>query len=141
MKNDKSVSIRYVQDGDKEFWFSLDKHLPETEFGKKVRDKQGYVLLIDDLPVGILRYNLFWDNTPFCTLLYIAEKYQRNGYGKRLMDFWESEMLALGYDWILVSTQSDESAQHFYRALGYGDCGYLLAPDQPMEIFLIKHLK
>ena len=141
MKNEKTIQICYVQESDKEFWFSLDKHLSETEFEKKVRDKQGYVLFADNLPIGILRYNLFWDNTPFCTLLYISEKYHRKGYGKKLMNFWEIEMLSLGYDWILVSTQSDENAQHFYRALGYQDCGNLLAPNQPMELFLGKNLK
>lgn len=26
------LNIRYVQAGDKEFWFKLDKHLSETEF-------------------------------------------------------------------------------------------------------------
>ncbi len=137
----KSIKICYVQDSDREFWFSLDKHLPETEFDKKVRDKQGYVLFADNLPVGILRYNLFWDNTPFCTLLYVCEKYRKNGYGKALMSFWENEMLSLGYNWLLVSTQSDEDAQHFYRALGYRDCGSLLAPNQPTELFLGKRLK
>ena len=136
-----NLQIRHVQANDKAFWFSLDKHFSETEFDKKVRDGQGYVLTVDNCPVGILRYNLFWDNTPFCTLLYIAEKFQRSGYGKRLMDFWESEMKALGYDWLLVSTQSDENAQHLYRAIGYADCGSLIAPDQPMEIFFGKWLK
>ncbi len=141
MKNSECIEIRHVQDGDKEFWFSLDKHLSETEFGKKVRDKQGCVLFADNVPVGILRYNLFWDNTPFCTLLYISAKYRKIGYGKKLMSFWESEMLSLGYDWLLVSTRSDEDAQHFYRALGYRDCGSLLAPEQPPELFLGKQLE
>lgn len=27
--------IRYVEEIDKEFWFTLDKHLPEIEFIKK----------------------------------------------------------------------------------------------------------
>ena len=62
------VEIRYVQLDDKEFWYSLDRHLPEQEFDKKIRDKRGYVLLEDNEPVGLLRYNLFWDNTPFCTM-------------------------------------------------------------------------
>lgn len=137
---DNNLQIRHVQANDKEFWFSLDKHFSKTEFDKKVRDKQGYVLTADNCPVGILRYNLFWDNTPFCTLLYIDDKFQRNGYGKELMSFWESEMKALGYEWLLVSTQSDESAQHFYRAIGYSDCGSLIAPDQPTELFLGKRL-
>ena len=34
------IEIKYVEDSDKEFWYSLDKHLPEAEFNKKVRDKQ-----------------------------------------------------------------------------------------------------
>ena len=35
------TEIRYVQLEDRQFWYSLDKHLPEKEFEKKVRDKQG----------------------------------------------------------------------------------------------------
>lgn len=38
------VEIRYVQLDDKEFWYSLDRHLPEQEFDKKIRDKRGYVI-------------------------------------------------------------------------------------------------
>ena len=49
--------IRYVAPEDKSFWLSLDKHLTEAEFDKKVRDKQGYVLLINEKPAGLLRYN------------------------------------------------------------------------------------
>ena len=31
------ITIRYVTNEDKRFWFELDKHLPEAEFDKKVR--------------------------------------------------------------------------------------------------------
>ena len=65
------IEIRYVQLDDKKFWYGLDRHLPDYEFEKKVRDKQGYVLLENNIPIGILRFNLFWDNIPFvrCYLL------------------------------------------------------------------------
>ena len=76
------MQIRYVEKEDKEFWFSLDKHLAETEFEKKVRDKMGYVLIEDGQPIGLLRYNLFWDNTPFCTMLYIDWEHHKRGYLK-----------------------------------------------------------
>ncbi len=137
---DPVIKIRHVESGDKAFWFSLDKHISDSEFAKKVRDRQGYILLSNDRPAGILRYNLFWDNTPFCTLLYITENCRRQGYGTALMREWENEMRILGYDFVLLSTRSDESAQHFYRAIGYSDCGVLLAPDQPSELFLSKRL-
>lgn len=134
--------IRYVQAGDKEFWYSLDRHLPEREFENKIRDKQGYVLLMDDKAIGLLRYNLFWDNTPFCTMLFVDEKYQGKGCGKRLIEYWETDMKAQGYGMLLTSTQVDEKAQFFYRKLGYKDCGGFVIDipqyAQPMEMFMIK---
>ena len=65
------IKIQYVTSNDKAFWYSLDKHLPKKEFENKVQRKQGYVLFVDNKPVGLLRYNLFWDNTPFCTMLFV----------------------------------------------------------------------
>lgn len=63
------LSIRCLRLEDKEFWYRLDRHLPESEFENKVRTKRGYILSLDGNPIGLLRYNLFWDNTPFCTML------------------------------------------------------------------------
>ena len=134
------IEIRYMQVCDKAFWYTLDKHLPESEFDLKVRDKRGYVLLNNSTPIGILRYNLFWDNTPFCTLLYIRDEYQRQGYGKKLMEHWENDMKANGYSFVLTSTQADEQAQHFYRKIGYRDCGSLILPAEPTELFLMKEI-
>jgi GNAT superfamily N-acetyltransferase len=139
------LEIRYVQLEDKEFWYSLDRHLSEQEFNNKISDKRGYVLLDDNNPIGLLRYNLFWDNTPFCTMLFVDWNFQKKGYGKKLMEYWESEMKNQGFGMIMTSTQVDESAQHFYRKLGYKDCGGFVIdiPNyaQPMEMFLIKEIK
>lgn len=138
------VSIRYVSASDKDFWYTLDRHLPETEFLNKVRDKQGYILLEDGKPCGLLRYNLFWDNTPFCTMLFVDWKSQKKGYGRKLMEHWEQDMKSKGFDMLLTSTQVDEEAQHFYRKLGYKDCGSLVlnvsGHEQPMEMFMVKAL-
>ena len=136
------IEIRYVSSNDEGFWYSLDKHLPKQEFENKVRDKRVYVLLDNDKPIGLLRYNLFWDNTPFCTMLFIDSDNQGKGYGKKLMEYWENDMKAQGYGMLLTSTQVDEEAQHFYRRLGYKDCGGFVIDvpgyEQPMEMFMIK---
>lgn len=138
------IDIRYVQDKDKEFWYRLDKHLPESEFVKKVRDKRGFIISLNNNSIGLLRYNLFWDNTPFCTMLYIASAQQRKGYGRMLMEYWEKDMKAQGYGMLLTYTQVNENAQHFYRKLGYKDCGGFVVNipkyAQPMEIFFMKAL-
>ena len=136
--------IRYLEEEDNEFWYTLDRHLPETEFAKKVTDKRGYVILDDEKPIGVLRFNMFWDNTPFLTLIYIDSSYHKKGYGRKAMEFWEAEMSKQGYKMIMTSTQVDENAQHFYRKLGYKDCGCLVLDipgfEQPLEMFMSKAL-
>ena len=138
------TKIEYVTSNDKTFWYSLDKHLPEKEFENKVASKQGYVIFADDRPVGLLRYNLFWDNTPFCTMLFIDWQEQHKGYGEQLLKHWEEDMKAQCFGMVLTSTQVDETAQNFYRKNGYKDCGSLVMNipgyEQPMEMFLSKGL-
>lgn len=134
----------YATGKDKDFWFSLDRHMSENEFLLKVRDKRGYIIKDDEKPIGVLRYNLFWDNTPFLNLIYIEESYRRKGFGKIAMLHWEDEMHMLGYKVVMTSTQVDEDAQHFYRKLGYKDAGCLVMEipgyEQPLEMFMIKSL-
>ena len=136
------IEIRPVHMKDKEFWYRLDKHLPESEFDKKFRDNSGYVLLQNEEPLGILRYQLLWDNVPFCTLVFVKPEQRGKGFGKMLMEYWEKNMKQRGFRFLLTSTRVDENAQHFYRKLGYRDCGGLVmdVPDdeQPMELFLRK---
>lgn len=138
------VEIRCLRETDREFWYRLDKHLPKTEFENKVYTKRGYVLLESDKPIGLLRYNLFWDNTPFCTMLIIDGDYRGKNYGTMLMEYWEKEMKKQGYGMVLVSTQVNETSQCFYRKLGYRDCGGLIIDipryEQPMEMFLVKEI-
>ena len=58
------------------------------------------------------------------------------------MEHWEKDMKKQGYGMLFTSTQVDETAQHFYRKLGYKDCGGFVIDiplyAQPMEMILIK---
>lgn len=96
------MEIRHVQESDHAFWVSLDQYLSKDQFMQKVRDKMGYILLVNDEPVGLLRYNLFWDEHPFCTMLYVKDEKQRSGYGKAMMGFWEKEMQQRGHKMLLT---------------------------------------
>ena len=138
------IQIRYLQEADRPFWFRLDRHLPEEAFARKVRDREGYVLLENGQPAGLLRWNFFWDQIPFCSLLFVEEPLRGRGCGGALMGRWESDMAARGLRVLMTSTQADESAQHFYRRLGYRDAGCLLLREagyaQPAELFFTKAL-
>ena len=134
--------IRQVEKRDQEAWYALDRHLPESVCDEKVRCRQGYVYIEDEKIIGVLRYNLFWDTTPFCTMLFIDSDYRNQKYGKKLMEHWEQDMKSQGYGMVMTSTQVDEDAQHFYRKLGYKDCGGFVIDvpgyEQPMEMIMIK---
>ncbi len=139
-----SVDIHPVTEADRAFWFSLDRHLAPDAFDRKVRDRMGLVLSDEDGPAGILRWSLFWDSIPFCNLLFVREDRRGRGYGSGLMAHWEETMKAGGFGLVMTSTQSDETAQYFYRSLGYRDCGGLTLPfpgyEQPLELILAKAL-
>lgn len=134
--------IRFVESQDKAEWYKFDNHLPEAVFEEKVRTRQGYVYVQEGKVVGILRYNLFWDNTPFCTLLFVDSDNRGKAIGRELMEHWEHDMQSFGYGMVMTSTQVDEDAQHFYRKLGYKDAGGFIVDvpgyEQPMEMIMIK---
>ena len=136
--------IRYVSEGDKQFWFSLDNHMSESEFALKVRDRRGYIISDAGKPAGIMRYNLFLDNTPYLTLIHLEQPHHGKGFGRQAVLFWEREMRELGYKMVMTSTNVDEQAQHFYRKLGYIDRGGLFLDNtpiaQPQELLMLKVL-
>lgn len=119
----------------------LDKHIARDELRSAISKHRIYATRKGNEITGFLRYNLFWDNTPFMNMLFIVETERNCGIGKELVLFWEREMINKGYDLILTSTPSNEDAQHFFRKLGYTDCGFLNIEGDPQEIIMSKYLK
>ena len=132
------MDIRAASAEDYTFLLENDRHIRPGEL--RLSLEQGRVLLIrrGAERIGWLRWNLFWDNTPFMNLLYILEEHRKEGFGGQLMACWEQQMGAAGHKLVMTSTRSDEQAQHFYRKAGYVDCGSLLRPGEPLEILFRK---
>ena len=134
------MEIRYAGPSDIEMISEYDEHLSKEELKNAIAVKRIILLFIDGRFEGWLRFNLFWDNIPFMNLLFILEEQRGRGYGRELVGFWEREMKAQGYRFVMTSTQSDEDAQFFYRRLGYTDRGALVLPDEPLEIIFYKNV-
>ena len=133
--------IRLATAGDLPFLAEHDRHISLSELDSAIR--LGRVLLLETAegaPIGWLRWNLFWDNTPFMNLLYLLEDYRLKGHGRTLVNHWEALMREQGYTAVMTSTQANEGAQHFYRHLGYEDVGGFLLPGETYELILHKHL-
>ncbi len=134
------MKIRYANKDDYEIISKYDKHISKEELENIIKLKRVIVMFNEDKFLGWLRYNLFWDNTPFMNMLYFIESERGKGYGRKIVEFWEQEMASKGYKFVLTSTQSNEEAQFFYRKIGYIDSGSLLLPNEPLEIILYKNI-
>ncbi len=138
------MELRLMTRQDKAFAMGMDAHMDEAAFQNRVLTKSGYVLWEGEQPVGLMHHCVLWDNLPFLNLLYVPENQRGKGFGTQAMAHWERKMKDQGYKMVLLSTQADESAQHFYRKLGYVDCGGLVFQntpfDQPTELFFRKVL-
>jgi len=138
------MEIRLITPDDFDFIRSVDPHATASALNRRLSLSTCYLLFEGGIPIGLFHYTFFWDSIPFLNLLYILPAFQKRGYGKAAMDFWETEMKRQGFPMVLISTQVDEDAQHFYRKIGYADCGGLLLSgsplSQPMEMFMRKCL-
>lgn len=134
------MNIRYATSQDITILSTFDKHINKKELETAIVLKRIFIAEENNIFIGWLRYNLFWDNTPFMNMLYVLDNYRNKGYGKRLVEHWENEMKASEFDTVLTSTQSNEYSQHFYLKLGYQTIGgFLLDPD-PFEVILTKKI-
>ena len=118
----------------------LDSHIAETELRSLIAQKRILILEDNGDLHGWLRWNLFWDNTPFMNMLFVVEPRRGEGLGRRLVVQWEEEMRQLGYESVMTSTASDEYSQHFYRKLGYETIGGFTPFGDPYELILAKRL-
>lgn len=136
----KNIAYTYAIEEDFNWLLEQEKHLDSRLLKKKILDNQMLVAKSEGVILGWLRFGFFWDVIPFMNLLFISPQNRRKGIGKRLVELWELEMQKQKYDMVMTSTQSDETAQHFYRKLGYKDTGSLLLPEEPLEIIFRKQL-
>lgn len=134
------MQIRVAEQEDIKFILKYDKHIAENELYSSISLGRVIVAEYDNKFIGWLRWNLFWDNTPFMNMLYLIDDYRNIGYGKKLVMFWEKLMKENNYKIVMTSTLSNENAQHFYRKLNYVDSGSLLLKGEALEIIFTKEL-
>lgn len=135
-----SVTTRIASDSDLPFLCEVDKHVPHEVQADLVSLGRVMVAEVDGVTVGCLRWGMFWDELPFMNLLWVVSERRGQGVGTTLVEAWERSQVADGHTTVLTSTVSAETAQHFYRRLGYVDSGALFLPDEPTEIILRKPL-
>ncbi len=71
------MEIRRAQAEDFAFLSQHDAHIAPGELQAQI--ERGRILIAQEggQPIGWLRWNLFWDNTPFLNLLFLLEGFRQ----------------------------------------------------------------
>ena len=85
------MNVRLACDRDAAFLAAHDQHIAREELEYALARRRVYLAEERGAPVGWLRFNLFWDNTPFCNLLFVSEQNRGAGVGSALLGAWESD--------------------------------------------------
>jgi GNAT superfamily N-acetyltransferase len=132
------IEVRFARPEDRPQLLPLEHLIPPDELDREFGLGEVLVARVGGRLVGLLRFGSFWDEIPIMNHLRVDEAYRGRGIGRRLVLAWEEEMRRLGHRRVMTSTQSDETAQHFYRKLGYRDCGALSFEGEALEVILAK---
>jgi len=132
------MRIEYATESDYRYIIERDKHVNKSLVESKIREREILILRERGLEIGWLRFGYFWDHIPFMNLLWIDEEYRGRGYGREVVAYWEELMRRRGFGLVMTSTLSNETAQHFYRKLGYRDAGCLLLEKEALEILFTR---
>ncbi|HNW86372.1 MAG TPA: GNAT family N-acetyltransferase [Candidatus Limiplasma sp.] len=134
------LNIRLATVGDITQLLEYDRRMSARDLARIV--PLGHVLMAFEGArlIGWLRYGMFWDEIPCMHLLSLMEGERGKGRGRAMVEDWENRMRQEGRTRVMTSTQADETAQHFYRKLGYRDAGVLILPGQAAELLFIKEL-
>lgn len=133
--------VRVAGGADLELLTAHDRHVSPQELAAVVARGRVLVAVDGDVMLGWLRWGLFWDEVPFMNMLMVVEGARETGVGRLLVEAWEGRVRRAGHARVMTSTLSDEPAQHFYRRLGYADCGALLLPGEAAELLFRKDLE
>ena len=134
------TSLRVSVSSDIEFLRGLLEQFSGDLLNAQIRDGKLRVVQWEDRLVGCIKFHVLWGTLPFLENLVILESERCRGHGTRAVRHWENEMASLGFDLVLMSTQSAKTAQHFWRKLGYKDCGSLIVQSQPTELFMQRRI-
>lgn len=117
-----------------------EAHIAKEELVRALKQERVFLLERAGELLGFLRFNLFWDNTPFCNLLYVPEGFRGLGFGSKLLSYFEETMRKKGYPAVMTSTQAAESARYFYAKRGYRIVGGFWPEGEGYELLLTKTL-
>jgi ribosomal protein S18 acetylase RimI-like enzyme len=133
-------TLRAAKDTDFAFLRGFSSEPRDDQLRAQIRDGRLRIVETSDGPVGFIKFYILWEVLPFIEVIIIRTDCRGRGIGRAAIRRWEEEMSARSFQRAITSTQSDETAQYFWRRIGYQDCGSLSLPGRPVELFMYRDI-
>ena len=132
--------LRAAEDTDLAFLRSFTSGPRDEQLRAQVRDGRLRIIESSEGAVGFIKFYILWEVLPFIEVIIVRDDCRGRGIGRAAIREWEAEMSLRSFQRAIVSTQADETAQYFWRRIGYQDCGYLALPGRPVELFMHRNI-
>jgi GNAT superfamily N-acetyltransferase len=124
--NHEKIKIRWAVPDDLDWCAGFDHHVPRSVIECKIAVQEIVIADYDAQPVGYLRLEYLWSVIPYIALIRVQTDYHRQGIGRAILAFVESELRGKGCDMLMSSSQVDEpEPQAWHRHMGFVECGIL----------------
>ena len=132
--------LRDAQATDLAFLRDFSREPCDDRLRAQIQDGRLRIIESSEGPVGFIKFYVLWEVLPFIEVIIIRNDCRGRGIGKAAVRAWEEEMSAQSFQRAIISTQADETAQYFWRRVGYQDCGTLELPGRPVELFMYRDI-
>jgi len=132
--------IRAARASDFTFLRGFSTDPTDRQLEAQIQDGRLRIIESTEGQVGFIKFYVLWEILPFIEVIIVREECRRCGIGRRAVRAWEVEMAARSLSRAIVSTKANETAQEFWRRIGYRDCGSLALPGRPIELFMYRDI-
>jgi N-acetylglutamate synthase-like GNAT family acetyltransferase len=138
----KTMNVRYASPADAAF-LKKKSHLPEAAILRKI--SLGEIIAAEEggTLIGLCVFEYLWSRLPYISLIAIEEEYRRQGCGRAMLHFLETELRQQGHRKLYSSSQANEpEPQSWHRHVGFEECGFIadINDEGIGEIFFRKRL-
>jgi ribosomal protein S18 acetylase RimI-like enzyme len=132
--------LRAATEEDFDFLRGFASEPGDAQLRAQIRDGRLRIIEPAGIPVGFIKFYVLWETLPFIEVIILREDGRGRGLGREAVRQWEREMAGRSFTRAVISTPADETAQGFWRRIGYCDCGSLNLSGRPIELFMSRDI-
>ncbi|MEM9674865.1 MAG: GNAT family N-acetyltransferase [Bacteroidota bacterium] len=143
MFDSKEIEVRYAIDADLG-WLLENDNISKNFAERYIHHNEYIIALKTEIPVGFLRYSLFWSKVPYMDMIKVSQEYQKLGVGSAMLAFWETQMRSQNYKVLMTSSEKYErEPQVWHIRNGFEESGELTLGNyqKTAEVFFVKNLE